>query len=131
MHFQYGSTDLARLFAIEERIEKSLVDAHTGEFDGNEVATDGSDGFLYMYGPDADRLFATILPILESCDFIKGATVKLRYGLRSRYSRAFSCHPRLTAHCSGRRLRAAAERHSVDRRSVFHPILFLPIPFAY
>jgi hypothetical protein len=80
VHFQYGSTDLGRLFAVQATLEKVVADAQAGEVDGNEVATDGSDGFLYLYGPDADRLFKVISPILESCDFMKGATAKLRYG---------------------------------------------------
>ncbi len=80
VHFQYGSTDLTNLFAIEDVLETALADAQVGELDGNEVATDGSDGYLYMYGSDADRLFAVISPILKSCDFMKGACVTLRYG---------------------------------------------------
>ena len=44
------------------------------------LAVDGSDGTLYMYGPDADRLFAAIKPALEACAFMKGAVAKLRYG---------------------------------------------------
>ena len=78
--FQYGSTDLARLFALEELIEQALARHHAGELDGNEVAADGSDGHLYMYGPDADRLFGAIRPVLEGADFMHGARVTLRYG---------------------------------------------------
>ena len=44
------------------------------------MAADGSDGFLYMYGPDADRLFAAVRPVLEGADFMRGARVTLRYG---------------------------------------------------
>jgi hypothetical protein len=33
-----------------------------------------------MYGPDADRLFTVIKPILENTPFMKGAQVKKRYG---------------------------------------------------
>lgn len=76
----YGSTDLQRLFALEERLERAIDDADVGEFDGNEIATDGSDGSLYMYGPDADRLFEVVHPILESVDFTRGAQVVKRYG---------------------------------------------------
>jgi hypothetical protein len=78
--FAYGSTDLSRLFALEEQLEQAIAAAGVGEFDGNEVATDGSDGTLYMYGPDADALFAAVRPILEASDFMNGARVKLRYG---------------------------------------------------
>ena len=78
--FTYGSTDLSRLFALGERLEQAIVSAGVGEFDGNEIATDGSDGSLYMYGPDADALFAVIRPILEATEFTRGARVTLRYG---------------------------------------------------
>jgi hypothetical protein len=80
VQFQYGSTDLSRLFALEEQIEQAIAQHTAGEFDGNEVAADGSDGSLYMYGPDADRLFAAVRPVLECADFMRGARVTLRYG---------------------------------------------------
>ena len=81
VHFHhYGSTDLTRLFALEDRLEKAIGAAHAGEYDGNEIATDGSDGSLYMYGPDADRLFDVIRPILEAEHFTRGADVVKRYG---------------------------------------------------
>ena len=75
-----GSTDLEPLFALERELEAAIAAANTGEYDGNEVAVDGSDGTLYMYGPDADKLFAVVKPALESCRFMKGAVVRLRYG---------------------------------------------------
>jgi len=80
VHFEYGSTDLSRLFALEELIEQALARHSAGEFDGNEVTVDGSDGFLYMYGPDADRMLAAVRPVLEGADFMRGARVTLRYG---------------------------------------------------
>jgi len=80
VHFQYGSTDLSRLFALQHRLEDAIAAAKAGELDGNEIAVDGSDGFYFMYGPDADRLFTVILPILNSSEFMKGAEIKRRYG---------------------------------------------------
>lgn len=80
VQFAYGSTDLSRLFALEERLEASIADAGAGEFDGDEIAIDGSDGTLYMYGPDADTLLAAVRPALEACDFMRGARARLRYG---------------------------------------------------
>ena len=56
----YGSTDLSRLTALEEELSQAIAVAGVGEFDRNEVATDGSDGFLYMYGPNADALFGAV-----------------------------------------------------------------------
>ena len=80
VHFTYGSTDLSRLFALEDRLETVLAAAGAGEYDGNEIATDGSDGFLYLYGPDADRLFKVIEPVLRATPFMHGAQVTKRYG---------------------------------------------------
>ncbi len=80
VHFSYGSTDLQPIFDLGARLEAAIVDASAGEFDGNEVASDGSDGYLYMYGPDGDQLFAAVRPVLESCEFMHGAHVKVRYG---------------------------------------------------
>jgi hypothetical protein len=79
VNFQYGSTDLQPMFDLEARLEAAICEANVGEFDGNEIAVDGSDGSFYMYGPDADRLFDAVRPILESSDFMKGAMVTLQY----------------------------------------------------
>jgi hypothetical protein len=80
VHFNYGSRDLRRLFALEEKLEAAITAANAGEYDGNEIATSGKDGILYMYGPDADRLFSVILPVLKSSAFMRGAEVTKRYG---------------------------------------------------
>lgn len=80
VHFQYDKTDLQPIFDLEDELEQAIVKAGVGEFDGNEIAADGSDGYLYMYGPDADRLFAAVKHVLEASDLIHGATVMLRYG---------------------------------------------------
>lgn len=80
VHFNYGSTDLQALFALEDKLEQAIAFAGAGEFDGNEVATDGSDASLYMYGPNADKLFEAVRPVLESSSFMRGAVVRKRYG---------------------------------------------------
>lgn len=80
VYFDYGSTDLSALFEVERTLERVIADAQAGELDGNEIATDGSDGTLFMYGPDADALFAVIRPTLEAAPFMRGARVLLRYG---------------------------------------------------
>lgn len=80
VHFKYGSTDLTPLFNLERRLENAILKARAGEYDGNEVAIDGSEGYLYMYGPDADRLYEVVAPILTVEPFMEGAKVKKRYG---------------------------------------------------
>lgn len=78
--FRYGLPDLAPLRDVEEQLKIALADGDVGEYDGDEMAVDLSDGSLYLYGPDADRLFAAIRSILEAAPFMWGASVKLRYG---------------------------------------------------
>ena len=80
VHFQYGKTDIQPALNLGNALEKAIVKAGVGEYDGNEIAVDGSDGSLYMYGPDADRLYKVVRPVLESVDFMQNATVVLRYG---------------------------------------------------
>src|SRR5688572_32809627 len=75
-----GSTDLDPLFALESQLESAINAARVGEYDGNEVAVDGSDGTLYMYGPDADKLFAVVRPVLKATPYMNGAKVTLRFG---------------------------------------------------
>ena len=78
--FQYGQTDLEPLFEVERQLEAAIEKAGVGEFDGNEIAVDGSDGSLFMYGPDADKLFEAVKPVLESADCLSEVVVRLWYG---------------------------------------------------
>ncbi len=74
------SADLDEMFELEEKLESVIEENEVGEYDGNEVAVDGSEAILYMYGPDADRLFSVVKPILEAASFMTGAVARLRYG---------------------------------------------------
>jgi hypothetical protein len=58
VHFDYGNADWKPFFAFEKTIEDAISKSGAGDYDGNELAVDGSDGTLYMYGPDADKLLA-------------------------------------------------------------------------
>jgi hypothetical protein len=80
VHFSYGSTNLGPLFALEDKLKAAISAAGVGDYDGNEVAADGSDGVLYMYGRSADKLFSVVKPILESAAILKHVEVTLRYG---------------------------------------------------
>jgi N12 class adenine-specific DNA methylase len=80
VHFDYGQKDWSRFFEFEKTLEEAIAKAAVGDYDGNELATDGSDGSMYMYGPDADALFAIIKPRLMSASFLRNVVVTLRYG---------------------------------------------------
>ncbi len=80
VHFDYGRTDWAPFFVFEKELETQIAASGAGDYDGNELAVDGTDGTLYMYGPDADKLYAVARPILRSSALLKNVVVTLRYG---------------------------------------------------
>ena len=47
---------LDELSALEDQLTETIKVAHVGEFDGNEIGQ--GELKLYMYGPDAERLFS-------------------------------------------------------------------------
>ena len=78
--FEYGSVDPSPLTALGEQLRALLGESGDGEYDGHEVAADGSDGAFFMYGPDADRILARVRPVLEASDHLSHLTARLRYG---------------------------------------------------
>ena len=79
VRFDYGQTDLSPLNQLEDTLTAAIESAAVGEFDGNEIAVDGSDGTFYMYGPNADRLFEVVRPVLASATCIRNAVATIRY----------------------------------------------------
>lgn len=76
--FDYGLESLSELHNLANSLRTALSDV--GEYDGHEIATDLSHGFLYMYGPDANALAAVVLPIFRNHPFMNGAKLEVRYG---------------------------------------------------
>jgi hypothetical protein len=64
--------------SIEALLETAIATALVGEFDGDEFG--GHECVLYAYGPDADRLFAVMQPILAAAPIVKGGYAIKRYG---------------------------------------------------
>ena len=71
----YDEYDLA---TIEDRLSEMLEREGLGEFDGNEVGPGQTR--LFMYGPDAERLFEGIEPTLRGYPLCQGARVEIRRG---------------------------------------------------
>lgn len=71
------STDIQSLFTLEQRLIDAIGEARAGEFEGNEFGP--GEVTLFAYGPDADRLFAAMEPVLRSFP-ARPAQVLLRYG---------------------------------------------------
>lgn len=80
VNFKNVPRDIDAVFNTQDELEKAVEAAGVGEVDGNEIAVDGSDGSYFLYGPDADRLFEVILPLLKMSELCKDAQVVLRYG---------------------------------------------------
>jgi hypothetical protein len=66
------------LESLEAQLAAAVEDTEAGEFDGDEFGE--GECVFYMYGPDADRLFATIEPILKSSPLAAGRFAIKRYG---------------------------------------------------
>jgi hypothetical protein len=76
--FPFEGTDLAPIFALEDALSAAIEASRSGEFDGNEAG--GGEVVLYMYGPDADALFAAITPVLADSALAAQGVVTRRYG---------------------------------------------------
>jgi hypothetical protein len=63
---------------IEDPLIEAIEEDGTGEFDGNEIGPDGAT--LFMYGPDADALYATVSGVLSELDLPEGTYAIKRYG---------------------------------------------------
>lgn len=60
VQFDYGKEGMDELYQLRDRLENIIEVEKLGEYDGHEMAMDYSDGFLYMYGPNAESLFKGI-----------------------------------------------------------------------
>lgn len=76
--FEYGHESLLELYQLEDALRDAL--SEVGEYDGHEIATDLSDGFLYIYGNDADALAAIVMPVFQTTPFMNEAKLEVRYG---------------------------------------------------
>ena len=77
---EMGIEDLDALIALQDRLAETIEPANLGEVDGNEIALDGSEGSLYVYGPDAKAMLKAALPVVCGSPLAAGGRVKLRYG---------------------------------------------------
>jgi hypothetical protein len=80
VQFNFPEGNLDRIFEIEDQLAKAVERASAGQLDGNEIAVDGRDNLFYLYGPDADKIFTAIEPVLLASEILSEAKVLLRYG---------------------------------------------------
>ncbi len=63
---------------MSELLNEAISIKGVGEFDGDQFG--GGECVLYMYGPDADQLFAAIYPLLKGWNSLRGGYAIRRYG---------------------------------------------------
>ena len=80
VHFGYGSTNFQYVYALGDQIQVAITEAKAGEYDGHRLPADGSEGRYFLKGPDAEKMFKVIAPVLEASPLMRGATVTLYYG---------------------------------------------------
>ena len=64
--------------AFADLLAAAIETAGVGEFDGDEFG--GGECSLFMYGPDADRLFAVVHPLLAAWPVAQRGVAVRRYG---------------------------------------------------
>lgn len=75
----FGTPDeIEHLQALEVELEDAIARAGVGELDGNEIG--GGEYVIYTYGPDADRLFGVVEPLLRASSSAREGFVLKRYG---------------------------------------------------
>jgi hypothetical protein len=71
----YEENDLSTL---EDLLIDAINRSHAGELDGNETGPEATT--IFTYGPDADRLFAAMEPVLSHHPLLKGSRIVIRKG---------------------------------------------------
>ncbi len=72
--------NLDAIHAMERQLIEALEKTPVGEMDGHEVAIAMDEATFYLYGPDADIVFAAIADSLRSDPLTEKARITLRYG---------------------------------------------------
>ena len=80
--FVYGSTNFQYVYALGDQLHRAVSEAKAGEYDGHEIASDGSECKLFLFGPDAEAIFRVITPVLDASPLTRGALITLRFGPR-------------------------------------------------
>lgn len=80
IYFNYGKEFSDTFYEMVGGLDKLVETSGLGEYDGHEIAMDLTDGSLYFYGANAERLFKAIKQYLLRYDFMEGADVYLRFG---------------------------------------------------
>lgn len=76
-------SEIAEIHAFTDHLQKVINASGKGTFDGDEFG-EGQCG-IFMYGPNADELFAVVMPHVATWRKAAGGQIIKRYG--DRYGR--------------------------------------------
>jgi hypothetical protein len=80
---EFGTSDERdSVHEFTDRLDALILEHQAGEFDGDEFGN--GEGTLFMYGPDADRLYEAVLPALKNWEKLRGGHVIKRYAESNR-----------------------------------------------
>jgi hypothetical protein len=83
---QFGSLEeRAMVHRFSDSLASVIEDQQIGVFDGDEYGN--GEGALFMYGPNADRLFEAVYLLLSTWSPVKGGYAIKRYGVPERSER--------------------------------------------
>jgi hypothetical protein len=71
----YQECDLSTL---EDMLAEAIERSHAGELDGNEIGP--METTIFTYGPDADRLYRAMEPVLKEYPLSRNARIVIRKG---------------------------------------------------
>lgn len=79
IQFSYGLPSLDPLHALENEMSRLIELSGIGNYDGHEMDMDDKEGYLFMYGANAEHLFKVVKPLLDKTDFMHGARAVLTF----------------------------------------------------
>lgn len=80
VQFFYGIEDIGELHQLEQALNDLISESGVGEYKGHEISLDFGDGYLFLLGPNAEKIYACIKPLLESYYFMDKSIATLRTG---------------------------------------------------
>ena len=78
VRFDFYPEYSTQIHQLEKKLQRAIQRARVGELGETEFHLDGNEGFFYLLGPDAERLFAVVGPILRSSTLMQNAEVEER-----------------------------------------------------
>lgn len=77
LSFKHGIEDIIPWCAFIEKLRPQLAHSGAGEYESDDMATDGGDCEAIFRSADVKKLFAVLLPHFQSLPFLRRPTTKV------------------------------------------------------